>query len=133
MAAGNRQRYVQVGGDSALASMASGLNPDGSTFSLNTAPVSSAPAVASIGFSVTAAAGGTTLPAQACHAVNIQNRNTADDGITAQTKDIWVIVGGVKMFELTNGQSVTVKTTNANLISVMSFSGTSLVSGSIEP
>lgn len=90
-------------------------------------------AVTEVGFSVTATVGGATLPAQACHRVTLQNRLTADDGTTPQTESVWVLIGGVKLFELLNGVSVTVNVTNANLVSVRSFASTSLVSGAITP
>lgn len=86
-----------------------------------------------IGFSVTAVAGGTALPSQACSKVTLQNRLTADDGSTAQENSVWVEIGGVKVFELLNGVSVEVHVTDADEVTVRSFTGTSLVSGVICP
>lgn len=125
-------RKLQQTSDPSSAIMASGKNLDGTAWA-GLVVGGSAPAVSDVGFSVSAAVGGTALPNQACHSVHIQNRLTADDGVTPQTNSVWVVIGGVKVFELVNGQSCDVFITNANLVTVTSFAGTSLVSGTITP
>jgi hypothetical protein len=128
MAFGTRAKFIAAGADPAVSTIASRTNPDGSTFSLYVQPEAGN---SDVGFSLTAAVGGTALPSTGCHHVVIQNRLTADDGVTAQTNSVWIVIGGVKVFELVNGQSADVYVTNANQVTVTSFAGTSLVSGTI--